>query len=89
MIIKLVHLRSWQQFTRQFEHELKPFARIIVSIINELHHCGRYDETSASSARQPRKFISRWLRENGRATAQLCEGMLQENVYIFVYVCAF
>jgi hypothetical protein len=59
-----------------------------MSIIDELHHRGRYDETSARSARQSGKFILRWLREVRIATSQLRERMLQEDTDIAINVCA-
>jgi len=60
---------------------------ITVSVIDEFHHRRCHDETSACSARQPRKFICRWLREIGIATPQLCEGTLQKNIDVIVDIC--
>jgi hypothetical protein len=61
---------------------------IFVIVDNELHHCRRHDETSARSARQLHEIIIRWLREIRMTACQLCEGMLQENIDVFVNIGA-
>jgi hypothetical protein len=58
-----------------------------MSIIDELHHRGRYDETSARSVRQSLKFMFCWLRETGITISQPRERILQEKTDIAINVC--
>jgi hypothetical protein len=48
-LIELIHLRSWEQFACQLEHELKSIMGIIVSSINKVHHRRCHDKASSRS----------------------------------------
>lgn len=59
-----------------------------MSVIDELHHCGRHNEVSANSVAQPREFVRTELREVRMATLQLCEEMLEGDIDVIVNVFA-